>query len=167
MFHTIRFRQERHRQKLTNFAFGILNHCRSHCRSQICDPPTPLQAQWKDELWFQTACEDRNGFDFKTSAPVQENALGLSCWTRLCSLQEMRYGQDRWREYRTQHHLSLDWEVDDSTHHRTPFKGSKKKPLTDEQRVFNLALVSERIVVEQVIRQGNRKVADSRNLSPI
>ena len=34
VFHTIRFRQERHRQQLTNFAFGILNHYRSHCKAR-------------------------------------------------------------------------------------------------------------------------------------
>jgi IS5 family transposase len=36
---------------------------------------------------------------------------------------------------------------------RTPFKGSKKHPLTDEQRAFNRKLASERIVVEHVIRR--------------
>ncbi len=36
---------------------------------------------------------------------------------------------------------------------RTPFKGSKKHPLTDEQKAFNRKLASERIVVEHVIRR--------------
>jgi IS5 family transposase len=36
---------------------------------------------------------------------------------------------------------------------RTPFKGSKKHPLTTEQKAFNRKLASERIVVEHVIRR--------------
>jgi DDE superfamily endonuclease len=36
---------------------------------------------------------------------------------------------------------------------RTPFKGSKKNPLTDEQKAFNRALARERIVVKHVIRR--------------
>jgi hypothetical protein len=36
---------------------------------------------------------------------------------------------------------------------RTPFKESKRKPLTGEERAFNRALAGERIVVEHVIRR--------------
>ena len=39
------------------------------------------------------------------------------------------------------------------TNSRTPFKGSKKNPLTGEQKAFNRKLASERIVVEHVIRR--------------
>jgi uncharacterized protein YifE (UPF0438 family) len=36
---------------------------------------------------------------------------------------------------------------------RTPFKRSKRKPLTDEQKEFNRVLASERVVAEHVIRR--------------
>ena len=36
---------------------------------------------------------------------------------------------------------------------RTPYKKSKKKPLTEEERLFNKVLSRERIVVEHVIRR--------------
>ena len=36
---------------------------------------------------------------------------------------------------------------------RTPFKRSKRKPLTDEQKEFNRVLAKERVVAEHVIRR--------------
>jgi hypothetical protein len=36
---------------------------------------------------------------------------------------------------------------------RTPFKRSKRKPLTDEQKAFNRELASKRVVAEHVIRR--------------
>ena len=39
---------------------------------------------------------------------------------------------------------------------RTPYKRSKKKPLTKEERLFNKKLSRERVVVEHVIRRLKR-----------
>ena len=39
---------------------------------------------------------------------------------------------------------------------RTPFKRSKRKPLTDEQKAFNRLLASERVIAEHVIRRLKR-----------